>query len=496
LRNIVAPADSNGAARKTLAIGMCTYDDYDGVYFSVMALRLYHPEIADDTEILVVDNHPGGPCAEPLKALAAWVPGYRYIPFDRVRGTAARDVVFREANADFVLCMDSHVMFAPGALRRLLDYLAAHPGTTDLLQGPLVYDNLENISTHMDPVWQAGMYGVWAMDERGKDPGAAPFEIAMQGLGVFACRRAAWPGFNPRLRGFGGEEGYIQEKFRRAGRRTLCLPFLRWVHRFGRPGGVPYANTWEDRIRNYLIVAEELGLDPEPALAHFRAHLGPQAAERIVAEVQQELRSPFHFFDAIYCINLQQETQRWREVSARFERLGIGARVRRFEAIRTQPNHHIGCGLSHRAVVEEAARQGLANVLVFEDDVVFTSDAVAGLETTIQELRGREWQMLYLGACRWNQEYPPVEGAARLAKAGAVTCLHAVAYRRTIYDRILGDVPSDLAAMEAWLRVHHGVDQYFAFHHDEGKYLISPVIATQQSILASESSDVQARLWV
>src|SRR5579872_5249339 len=106
---------------------MSTYDDYDGVYFSVMALRLYHPEIAEDTEILVVDNHPDGPCAEPLKALAAWVPGYRYIPFDRLRCTAARDVVFREANADFVLCMDSHVMFAAGSLRQLLDYLRANP---------------------------------------------------------------------------------------------------------------------------------------------------------------------------------------------------------------------------------------------------------------------------------------------------------------------------------------------------------------------------------
>lgn len=39
----------------------------------------------------------------------------------------------------------------------------------------------------------------------------------MQGLGIFACRRDVWPGFNPRLRGFGGEEGYIHEKFRRAG---------------------------------------------------------------------------------------------------------------------------------------------------------------------------------------------------------------------------------------------------------------------------------------
>jgi hypothetical protein len=492
----MTPANGSGASRKTLAIGMSTYDDYDGVYFSVMALRLYHPEIAADTEILVVDNHPDGPCAAPLKALEAWVPGYRYIPFDRVRGTAARDVVFREANADFVLCMDSHVLFAPGSLLRLLDYLRAHPNTPDLLQGPLVYDNLQSISTHLDPVWSAGMYGVWASDPRGADPAAPPFEIPMQGLGVFACRQSAWPGFNPRLQGFGGEEGYIQEKFLRAGGRTLCLPFLRWVHRFGRPAGVPYQNTWEDRVRNYLIIAEELGIDPAPAIAHFHSHLGRQTAERIVSAVYAELNNPFQFFDAIYCINLAEDTRRWQEVSARFARLGIGHRVRRFNAIRTQPNHHIGCGLSHRAVVEEARRQGLSNVLVFEDDVVFTADVISGLETAIRDLRGRDWKMLYFGACRWNREYPPLEGAVRLAVAGAVTCLHAVAYHHTAFDRILAEVPADLPGMEAWLHTHRGIDQYFAFHHSEGKYLLSPVIATQPSILASETADVQASLWV
>src|ERR1700746_4081822 len=56
------PADRNGVTRKTLAIGMATYDDYDGVYFTVQAIRLFHPEITADSEIIVVDNHPSGPC--------------------------------------------------------------------------------------------------------------------------------------------------------------------------------------------------------------------------------------------------------------------------------------------------------------------------------------------------------------------------------------------------------------------------------------------------
>jgi len=29
-------------------IGMATYDDFDGVYFSVQAIRCYHPEVAEE----------------------------------------------------------------------------------------------------------------------------------------------------------------------------------------------------------------------------------------------------------------------------------------------------------------------------------------------------------------------------------------------------------------------------------------------------------------
>jgi hypothetical protein len=130
------------------------------------------------------------------------------------------------------------------------------------------------------------MYGVWAFDSRGADPGAPAFDIPMQGLGVFACRRDAWPGFNRSFRGFGGEEGYIHEKIRQRAGRTLCLPFLRWVHRFARPLGTPYPNRWEERIRNYFVGFTELGLDTAPMEAHFAELLGAERASRMFDELR------------------------------------------------------------------------------------------------------------------------------------------------------------------------------------------------------------------
>jgi hypothetical protein len=95
------------------------------------------------------------------------------------------------------------------------------------------------------------------------------FEIPAQGLGLFAAAKEHWLGFNPYHRHFGGEECYIHEKYRQAGRKTYCLPWLSWNHRFGRPGGPKYPITREGKMRNYVLEFQELGLDIEPIRKHF-----------------------------------------------------------------------------------------------------------------------------------------------------------------------------------------------------------------------------------
>src|ERR671921_11723 len=114
----------------------------------------------------------------------------------------------------------------------------------------------------------------------------------MQGMGAFSCRKGAWPGFNPMFRGFGWEEGYIHEKVRRAGGRCLCLPWLRWTHRFGRPAGIEYPLTVEEKLRNYLIAHAELGLDPTPVLSHFSEILPEDRVEAVAAEALRETQAP------------------------------------------------------------------------------------------------------------------------------------------------------------------------------------------------------------
>lgn len=283
-------------ANYELSVGMPTYDDYDGVYFSVQALRLYHADLMDRVQILVVDNNPGSKHGKAVAKLMRGVPNGKYIPNTTWHGPFVKDVAMREGDAPFAACMDGHVLLWPDALPRLLQFYREHPDTPDLFQGPLVYNNLTSISTHFEPVWRGQMWGTWATDPRGLGLNNPPFEIPMQGMGLFTCSKKAWDevgGFNPRFRGFGGEEGYIHIKFRQAGRACWCLPFLRWVHRFDRPAGIPFRLAWQDKVRNYFIGFLELGLDPTSIIDHFAAEkkVNRKVLETMLAEAAMALDS-------------------------------------------------------------------------------------------------------------------------------------------------------------------------------------------------------------
>ena len=249
---------------KLLTIGMATYDDFDGVYFSVQALRMYHDIVnTDDVEIIVVDNNPSGPHGKCVKDLMnGWVPNGKYIPFTDKASTSTRNEIFKNATGRYCISMDCHVLFYKNAIDNLLEYYKNNPYSRDIVHGPLIYDDLKSPSTHFKPTWGGDMYGQWATDSENLAK-KEPFEIPMQGLGVFSCRTSAWLGFNPLFRGFGGEEGYIHEKFRRNGGKAICLPGFDWLHRFGRPHGVKYPLILEDRVWNYFVGWLEITKDPE-----------------------------------------------------------------------------------------------------------------------------------------------------------------------------------------------------------------------------------------
>ena len=306
-------------ATPKITVGMAVCGRVEWAMATIQNLNLYHPDVRERGQIVVIDNAPDlivrlkndRPCGhgdpegvQALEAHCRGIPNCKYVRYTERTGTAApRDQIFREADGEIVLVIDAHVFVAPDGITKLIRYFEANPDSKDLLQGPWMYDGIRPgaCETHMEPNWRDGMFGTWACHPCARVPDrmtweidAAPFDIPSQGLGLYACRRDAWLGFNPHFRDFGGEEGYIHEKFRQAGRRTLCCLWLTWWHCFKNTEPPQYRNTSDSKLWNYLLGSNELRLPAahlmhaDHAVHHFVEEIkavDAQAARRLQSEV-------------------------------------------------------------------------------------------------------------------------------------------------------------------------------------------------------------------
>jgi hypothetical protein len=383
---------------RLLTIAMVA-EDFDGVYFSIQAIRLYHPEVGDDVQFLVLDPRPED---EALRGLGAWIESYRYWSCADAAGTSLHDLPFRHVESDYVLIMEPGVLFALGALAALVAFLRHHAPDGELMQGP--------------------------RDEHD--------------LGVFVCRRDAWPGVNPRLGGAGGLDGYLQEKFRRAGRRTVRLPFLDWQRRDPElTGGGPRAEA-AARFRDRMIVHDELGMDLRPLCEQFEPLLG----ERWMADLRGALESPFALFDAVYCIHPAGDSRgRWL-AEERFAGLGLH-RVSWIAEVATPHDQRIGRTLTRRAIIAHAAWRRLERVLLLDAGVHLDRSALSLLRSA----RDRPWEVSWLDASGVLHFAEPGDRCRPIAPATHVDSAM-LGIQRALYQTVLDEIPSAPSGVARWLR--------------------------------------------
>ncbi len=274
---------------------MATYDDYDGVFFTIQSLRMYHRICnTDAVEFIVIDTNPSGEHGKAVKKFMDESLGSlgKYIPQDnKIPSSFNKYDVVKHASGKYILILDCHVLLKHNAIDNLLNYYWQKPDCKDLVQGPLLYDDLKNVSTHFDPQWRGDMYGIWATNLESYKLGK-PFEIPMNGMGLCSFEKKHWPGISSHFIGFGGEEGYISEKFRRNGGKNICVPTVGWNHRFGRPNGVKYRLILEDRIWNYFIGWMEITQDPDHQMIqdiynHFKERVPVYSLDALLAKAKK-----------------------------------------------------------------------------------------------------------------------------------------------------------------------------------------------------------------
>ncbi len=277
---------------KLLTIGMATYDDFDGVFFSIQSLRMFHDICnTNEVEFIVLDSNSTSEHGKLCKSFVENNVKGKYVVDSGTTSSFNKYKIVDHAIGKYILIIDCHVMIEKNGIQNLLSHFEKHENCKDLLQGPLLYDDLQNISTHFNKEWRGDMYGTWGTNRELYDKGE-PFEIPMQGMGLLSFEKSNWPGISPHFKGFGGEEGYIAEKFRQNGGKNMCLPFLKWNHRFGRPNGVKYRLVLEDRIWNYFVGWLEITQDPEHQMIkdikeHFKNRVPEWSINNILEEAKK-----------------------------------------------------------------------------------------------------------------------------------------------------------------------------------------------------------------
>jgi len=259
---------------------MATFDDFDGVFFSVQSIRM-HQDLPEETEFLILDNNPDSAHGKQLKHFAKDVPGMRVVDVTDRKISFVKYDAFKLAKGDIILGLDCHVLLQTGFIKAMMEYWSWNAKSKNMLTGPLIYDSLKATSEQINSVWRGHDFGIWGDNKEGMKSGE-PFEIPAQGMGCYSFIRANAPEINQGFRGFGGEEWYMAEKVRRNGGVVVCHPKMGWNHRFNWPIRT-FPLTIEDKLHNYYTGWLEIyGNINHPMMVEMTKHWVSQVGEDIV----------------------------------------------------------------------------------------------------------------------------------------------------------------------------------------------------------------------
>jgi glycosyltransferase involved in cell wall biosynthesis len=147
-------------------------------------------------------------------------------------------------------------------------------------------------------------------------------------------------------------------------------------------------------------------------------------------------------FDKVYCLNLNRRIDRWESMQEKLKSLGIKAK--RFEAIDGDEidaeilskysinKYAVGCIFSHYEIIKDAKLKKYKNILIIEDDVLFSDNFLEEFERKMKMLNS--WKMIYLGCSQYDWDVDIIDGFYN-SKNSLGTFAYAI--DRSLYDEIL-----------------------------------------------------------
>jgi len=189
-------------------------------------------------------------------------------------------------------------------------------------------------------------------------------------------------------------------------------------------------------------------------------------------------------FDGIIYINLAHRLDRRRQIVEELKSLEVQEKkIYRVEAVHDLLNGHRGCAQSHQQALLLAEEKGWDNVLILEDDMLFTANKQE-VEEMISSFFAQvddSWDVFFLAANVFSSEKSPYEGFHRVLCA---QCAHAYAVNRHYFRKLRKCFHEAYLAMqedEMFVdSLFKAIDQKWKEIQPLGKWYIGKVVGQQR----------------
>lgn len=145
------------------------------------------------------------------------------------------------------------------------------------------------------------------------------------------------------------------------------------------------------------------------------------------------------YFERIYVVNLPHRTDRRRAMENELAQAGMQRKAEFFPAVRPATAGQWpsigarGCFQSHLTILERARADGLANVLVMEDDLEIDPRLASHEAPLVAELERTDWGLVYFG----HRAPTKANGVSLRATTEPLQTTHFYGVNGTLFDRLI-----------------------------------------------------------
>lgn len=211
-------------------------------------------------------------------------------------------------------------------------------------------------------------------------------------------------------------------------------------------------------------------------------------------------------FDCYMYINLVHRKDRKEQITKELNKMNIPHnKTIRIDAVHEKYNGHIGCAKSHIKALKLAKEKKYNNVVIFEDDFVFTEnkDVVNKKINKFLDYFGNDWDIIQLTA--HYKSLNNIDNLEDIKKVNRASTSSAYIIQSKFYDKLINNITQAKEKMEEEMIIFHrknknkkkyttnyALDQHWNSLQNKSKwYIFHPFIGKQSGSSSIMSSNLE-----